>query len=84
MGYLLDTYLYEGMLYRAHFWLAAAVLISPASVIGDLFESGLKRKMNVKDSGNIMPGHGGVLDRFDAILFALPVFYIWDLIISLY
>ncbi|MEJ6588671.1 MAG: phosphatidate cytidylyltransferase [Crocinitomicaceae bacterium] len=84
MGYLLDTYLYEGMLYRAHFWLAAAVLISPASVIGDLFESGLKRKMNVKDSGNIMPGHGGILDRFDAILFALPVFYIWDLIISLY
>ena len=61
-------------------WFVLAGLVSIFGSTGDLIESMLKRSLGVKDSGNIMPGHGGFLDRFDAFMFLLPfaaVYLLW-------
>jgi len=52
--------------------IGTALLLGPIGQLGDLFESLLKRSCGVKDSGSIVPGHGGILDRLDSIVFAAP------------
>jgi len=56
-------------------WLVSSVIIVVFGTYGDLTESMLKRSYHIKDSGNIMPGHGGFLDRFDGLLLAAPLVY---------
>lgn len=58
-------------------WLIIAALCAIFGTLGDLFESKLKRMANVKDSGSFMPGHGGFLDRFDSLLFAVPAVWVY-------
>ena len=58
-------------------WAGMAVLISCFGTLGDLVESMLKRSLNVKDSGTFLPGHGGLLDRFDGLLIGAPLVYVY-------
>lgn len=67
------------------FLLSGVLLVTLVSLAGDLFESALKRRVNKKDSGRLLPGHGGLLDRFDGLMFAITLFlpihrYFWEMI----
>lgn len=62
--------------YHSLLWMATGLVVAVTGTLGDLTESMLKRAMEVKDSGSVLPGHGGVLDRFDAFTFAAPLVYV--------
>lgn len=66
----------ENVFYTLYLFLPVAVMLAPLSVCGDLLASLIKRKSNIKDFGNIMPGHGGVMDRFDSVIFIAPLLYL--------
>jgi len=63
-------------------WIGLAIIVVVSGTFGDLFESAFKRKLNVKDSGTILPGHGGFLDRLDSILFAAPAVMVYLLLVN--
>ena len=62
-------------LYSVFLWMGLAILVSIFGTYGDLIQSKFKRQANVKDSGTLIPGHGGLYDRLDSILYASPFVY---------
>ena len=74
VAYIISIYFTE---LRLTDWLVIAIIITIFSTLGDLVQSLFKRSVNVKDSGSILPGHGGILDRFDGVLISVPFVFIY-------
>ncbi|MDR1616424.1 MAG: phosphatidate cytidylyltransferase [Syntrophomonadaceae bacterium] len=75
LGCVLFNFLFSGFIFNYKYALILGVAGSIAAQLGDLVMSGVKRTFKVKDSGSLIPGHGGVLDRFDSFFLVLPVIY---------
>jgi len=77
-AYIYGIFLLPGL--PACFMILAGMILGVSGIMGDLFESALKRGSEIKDSSNLFPGHGGILDRTDSILTGVPAFYLLKLI----
>lgn len=73
LGFVIGNYF---MHTNVLFWMILGILVPVLATIGDLVESMLKRQAGIKDTGNIMPGHGGILDRFDSLIFVTPFVFV--------
>jgi phosphatidate cytidylyltransferase len=73
-GFIVANYFKE---YHTGVWVGMALIISCFGTLGDLVESMFKRSLNIKDSGSILPGHGGLLDRFDGLLLSAPIVFVY-------
>ena len=76
---LVSNFMFDGK--NLKHWIIISIITAVFGTLGDLVESMLKRSVGVKDSGNIMPGHGGMLDRFDAVFLAFPIVFVYIIIL---
>jgi phosphatidate cytidylyltransferase len=73
LGYLIGKNFFEDQITH---WILLGICVPILATLGDLVESMLKRQAGIKDTGNLMPGHGGILDRFDSLIFVAPFVYV--------
>ena len=81
-SYIISKYYIEIVESNTFIWIITALIVSIFGTIGDLIESKFKRIAGVKDSGRIMPGHGGILDRLDSVIFATPIIFLFYQILN--